>query len=205
MFDIGSFRPLFGDRLKKARKNTELTQAELARNIGVDIKTYRNWELGKVVPDGYFIFQLCKALDCDFKYLTGEINDFHDNRSVSEITGLSYDAVETFKNIKKENFPLIHAIDIVNYLFSVEKNTNILLLIYHYLLGNYKETKNGEEIIELLDETKIGCNGVALTVTDLNALFLSMIIEQLAILKTRIDSEVPSMYGKHNNNKLNSN
>lgn len=39
----------FGD-IKKMRKNIGLTQSELAKAIGVDIKTVQNWEAGRPIP-----------------------------------------------------------------------------------------------------------------------------------------------------------
>lgn len=36
--------------IKKIRKSLGLTQAEMARRIGVDTKTVQNWEYGKTIP-----------------------------------------------------------------------------------------------------------------------------------------------------------
>lgn len=36
--------------IKKIRKSLGLTQAEMAKKIGVDTKTVQNWEYGKTIP-----------------------------------------------------------------------------------------------------------------------------------------------------------
>lgn len=51
-----------GRLIAKKRKEKNLTQAQLAKNIGVSNKTISKWETGKCMPDYSVIQELCREL-----------------------------------------------------------------------------------------------------------------------------------------------
>lgn len=75
-----------GDYLKKLRKEKKLTQAALAKKIGVTRQALNQWEIGLSCPDISFcrLQDICNALSIN-------VSDFLDN----------YDKIVYVKNIKK--------------------------------------------------------------------------------------------------------
>ena len=61
----------FGERLKNARKNKNLTQKELALKIGAKHNSISDWENNKNKPDPDTIELLCGVLDMSPNYLIG--------------------------------------------------------------------------------------------------------------------------------------
>ena len=93
----------FGEKLKKARKEKGLTQAELAKRAGIGLKTVTNYEKGTTYPQDRRVYKiLADILDVDADYLHNENDDFvanaqavHGTRGrrqaqelMSEVTGL---------------------------------------------------------------------------------------------------------------------
>lgn len=62
---------LFADRLKRAVKNSDMNQAELADKIGVDRTSISHWQRGKHTPNPEQIQKLAKALGVTSDYLLG--------------------------------------------------------------------------------------------------------------------------------------
>lgn len=56
------FMSVFGDNLRKARKQLGLTQRQLAARIGARHNSVSNWETGQNEPDTLTIRRLCDAL-----------------------------------------------------------------------------------------------------------------------------------------------
>lgn len=50
--------------LRELRKAANFTQTDLARKIGVDLKTVSNWEIGNTVPNCEQLWNCAVALDC---------------------------------------------------------------------------------------------------------------------------------------------
>jgi transcriptional regulator with XRE-family HTH domain len=61
----------FSDRLKKARKATGMTQAELAAKVGAYQTKYQNWESGHNEPDMDTIKRLSDSLGVSLDWLLG--------------------------------------------------------------------------------------------------------------------------------------
>lgn len=59
-------------RLKEARKNARLTQAEIASIIGVNQNTYSYWENGKTKVDNITLKRLAKIFNVSVDYLLGD-------------------------------------------------------------------------------------------------------------------------------------
>jgi transcriptional regulator with XRE-family HTH domain len=93
---------MFARRLKKAREHANMTQAELAEEIGLaDCRSYQNYESKSAnnirVPNLETIVKIAKILDCDVTYLTGENEETVYRKDIAEVedtTGLSEEAVK---------------------------------------------------------------------------------------------------------------
>lgn len=55
--------------LKAARVNAGLTQAEVAKEIGVSIGTIKNWEARKSFPNQPKIEKLCELYGVSYDYI----------------------------------------------------------------------------------------------------------------------------------------
>lgn len=62
----------FGDQLKKARKDKELTQEELAEKLNLSRQTILRWEKNQVFPDISNLKTVAQVLDVSLDYLLGE-------------------------------------------------------------------------------------------------------------------------------------
>jgi transcriptional regulator with XRE-family HTH domain len=58
-----------GERIKKIRKEKELTQYELADKVGTTHCSISMWEEGKRNMSVYYFARLCKALDVSADYI----------------------------------------------------------------------------------------------------------------------------------------
>lgn len=67
----------FGAKLKKKRREAELTQAELASKIGVTFRTIINYENNNIYPRNREIYQkLADVFDVDVNYFLTEDEEF---------------------------------------------------------------------------------------------------------------------------------
>ena len=67
----------FGEKIKNARVAKGLTQAELAKTVGVSLRTMLNYESGERYPKKREIYsKLASALDLDVNYLLTENEEF---------------------------------------------------------------------------------------------------------------------------------
>lgn len=53
------------DALRTFRKDSGMTQVELANAIGASVRTYQKWEKGETVPDGHNLLRLMNWLQID--------------------------------------------------------------------------------------------------------------------------------------------
>ena len=53
------------DALRTFRKDSGMTQLELATAIGASVRTYQKWEKGETVPDGHNLLRLMNWLQID--------------------------------------------------------------------------------------------------------------------------------------------
>lgn len=67
----------FGEKLRKHRKEAGLTQAQLAEEAGISLKTIINYESGKTYPQNREVYAtLAELLDLDPDYLHNENDSF---------------------------------------------------------------------------------------------------------------------------------
>ncbi len=62
---------MFSDRLKQARKNKKLSQAELSRQLGVTQQAVGKWETGRSTPDPATVARLAELLGTTTDMLLG--------------------------------------------------------------------------------------------------------------------------------------
>lgn len=65
---------LFGKRLADTRKNKNISQDELAKNIGVHAPIIGRYEREEVKPSVEVAVKIAEALGCSLDYLTGITN-----------------------------------------------------------------------------------------------------------------------------------
>lgn len=66
----------FGQKIKKLRTESNLTQKELADKMNVTFQTVSKWENDTNEPDITNIKELAKIFNCSFEYLFNDENDF---------------------------------------------------------------------------------------------------------------------------------
>ena len=88
------------DRIKKLRERAGLTQAEIARQLGLSRSGVNAWEMGLSVPSTQYVVELAKKFDVSTDYLLGL-----ENTSTISVKGLSQkqvtvllDTIECFKD-----------------------------------------------------------------------------------------------------------
>ena len=83
---------ILGERLKQLRSKKELTQAEMAKEIGISQSTYALYETDKRQPDYDKLFSIAQYFAVSTDYLLG-VSD--DPRPTNPSTGKSASARET--------------------------------------------------------------------------------------------------------------
>ncbi len=61
----------FADRIKLLRESAGLTQAELAKRLGLSRSSVNSWEMGLTIPSTQYIVELAKKFDVSSDYLLG--------------------------------------------------------------------------------------------------------------------------------------
>ena len=61
----------FAERLKELRKQANLTQVELAKQLGIGQSSYADWERGKKNPTQENLIRLAQILNVSVDYLVG--------------------------------------------------------------------------------------------------------------------------------------
>lgn len=90
------------DRIKKIRKELDLTQQKLADRLGVQRNTIAMYEMGKNAPSDAIIISICREFNVNEKWLrdgTGEmfIQQSKDEQIASFIGDMLKDEKESFK------------------------------------------------------------------------------------------------------------
>lgn len=90
------------DRIKSLRERTGLTQADVARQLGISRSGVNAWEMGLSVPSTQYIVELAKKFGVSTDYLLGM-----ENTSSISVQGLTQkqvtvllDTIECFREIE---------------------------------------------------------------------------------------------------------
>ena len=65
---------MFSDRLKKLRKEAQLTQTEVAKQLNITQQAYQAWESGRRNPKKETIQMFADFFNVPYTYLTSETN-----------------------------------------------------------------------------------------------------------------------------------
>lgn len=86
----------FGKRLRDKRLERCLTQAAIAKRVGVKRSAVSQWEADETQPKGKNLTTLCQTLNCDINWLqAGKSMD----KSGNFLDGLSSDAIIIIKRV----------------------------------------------------------------------------------------------------------
>lgn len=58
-------------KISMALMNSKLSMCELARQLGVDMKTVYRWRNGEHMPNAYYLAKICSLLKLDVNYILG--------------------------------------------------------------------------------------------------------------------------------------
>ena len=91
----------FKKRLKKnQKKNGFKSQREFADELNVNLKTVRNWEQGRNIPELITLIKICGMLHCSLDYLLGYIDETtHDIHYISQETGLTETSIRNIQEM----------------------------------------------------------------------------------------------------------
>lgn len=89
---------MFKDRLKEARLSNNLTQADVAKMIGVAKSTYTGYELGNSEPDSERISKLLSVLKVDANFLWQDAMD-ESGGFDSKVTYDELKLIEKYRNL----------------------------------------------------------------------------------------------------------
>lgn len=64
-------RKVMHERIRKLRKNSHITQAELAQTLGISRRTYANYERGVHAMPAEILVRIADIFDSSLDYLTG--------------------------------------------------------------------------------------------------------------------------------------
>lgn len=92
-----------GNNLKKARKNKNLTQKELANRLGLSVITIQNYENGRREPGLNVIYDIALQLDVTISELLGDenIENIEDTLSFTACFSVYLDEYIKINNIDK--------------------------------------------------------------------------------------------------------
>lgn len=69
----------FSERLKKLRKDTGLTQVDVARKLGISQQAYASWERGVKKPTQDNLVKISQVLNVSVDYLVGNLQEKSDD------------------------------------------------------------------------------------------------------------------------------
>lgn len=80
---------MIGKKIKKLRKTSGITQAELARELGITRSSVNAWEMGVSLPSTMFVIKLSQIFQVSTDYLLDV-----EREAVLDISGLDDDSIK---------------------------------------------------------------------------------------------------------------
>lgn len=127
-----------GQFIAKCRKEKNMTQEQLAENLGITDRAVSKWERAKSMPDLSLFKPLCSELDITINELmSGEKIDKsnYQNKLEENMVNVLNDMDKKSKYIKKKYFTIFITIIITILLFI------IVFVIYRYTKHKYQQTE----------------------------------------------------------------
>lgn len=210
MYDLDLFRKRFHDRYKELG----YTIKTLSEATGISVFTIQTWLYGKndqatgenkpYYPSLSKICKVAEVLKVSVDYfINPDMNcTTVNNQMISNYTGLTDTAINNLHadhiSMNRHARSSLHYVDMVNFLTSYKDSKDILTTMYHYLFGYYVTDQDGSRTIDVMDETGIPANGATMNISNLNAVFLATLMQDLAQIKANNDN-IPNAkyYGKY--------
>lgn len=85
---------MIANRIKKLREAAGMTQAELAKRLGITRSGVNAWEMGITTPSTQYIVELAELFKVSADYLLGT-----QGKQCVDVTGLSEEDVELLQRI----------------------------------------------------------------------------------------------------------
>ena len=120
-----------GKRIKRCRKESHMTQAQLAEKLFLrDRQTISAWEKGVSVPSFESVLLMCGLFECEVGFLLGEYDTKRRaTTDISEETGLSVEAVRNIQNRPDGKTVLNGLLENKDFFDALDSITKILLLV----------------------------------------------------------------------------
>ena len=204
--------PLSCKILKELRQSNHYTQKYVAQKIGVEVKTYRSWEIGyykenvQIFPtiDSDKLIKISNLYNVSIDYILGqsEITQV-DNTYIHNKIGLSENSIDVLEENMQQRNRLYRNryIEMIDFLLSHAETKTLLQNMYYYFFGNYKKVWDGKSepsdlSIDIYDD--LFCDAVSVESDKLFVIFLSSIINALPTIKKNIVDNNPiyKNYGK---------
>lgn len=206
-FIMGCELPNSGEILKELRKKENYTQEYVARQLGVEVKTYRSWEIGYYKNNIQFfptinsdkLIKIADLYNVSIDYILGRSSITQvDNTYIHSKIGLSENSIITLEKAKKDQFTVYssYIIEIIDFLLNHDETKELIRNLYYYFFGDFCKTSENNDDINLLDKYN---RGVSIECNKLYTIFLSSIINLLPKIKTTLVDGNPlyTNYGKH--------
>lgn len=204
---MGCELPNSGEILKELRKKGNYTQEYVARQLGVEVKTYRSWEIGYYKNNIQFfptinsdkLIKIADLYNVSIDYILGRSSITQvDNTYIHSKIGLSENSIITLEKAKKDQFTVYssYIIEIIDFLLNHDETKELIRNLYYYFFGDFCKTSENNDDINLLDKYN---RGVSIECNKLYTIFLSSIINLLPKIKTTLVDGNPlyTYYGKH--------
>ena len=104
--DVSEVRNLFAQRLKQKREERGISQAELARRVGVGSDSYNKYERAGIQPSFETLTNLAMCLGTSVDYLLG--NSENPNPKTELPPEFSYSFYNGYKKLDDDNRALLH-------------------------------------------------------------------------------------------------
>ena len=97
-----------GKFIAERRKHVNLTQSQLAENLGITDRAVSKWETGRAMPDTAIMLELCALLKITVNdLLTGEITSMENNKQNQQLL------LDMAKELEKKNKTIWNAMRIM--------------------------------------------------------------------------------------------
>lgn len=128
---------MIGERIRQTREKNGLTQAALAKKLGISRSAVNAWELGVSVPSAQYLVELSRLFNVSTDYLLGL-----DGKEVVDISGLD----------DSEKKVIYFLIDYFNNVGKVVRNINRQMEAEYDIIKKEADKVSGEAVKRVLDE-----------------------------------------------------
>lgn len=206
-FKMGRKLPISCEILKNLRKKEKYTQKYVAEQLGVEVKTYRSWEIGyykdniQMFPtiDSDKLIKISDLYNVSIDYILGRSNITQvDNTYIHAKIGLSENSIFALEKAKNDQFTVYssYIIEIIDFLLNHDETKELIRNLYYYFFGDFSKTSDNKDNISLVDKYN---HGISIECNKLYTIFLSSIINLLPKIKATLIDGNPlyTNYGKH--------